>query len=205
MEESQASVTDQALYERCLAGDETAWGYVYQYVLKLCSSPQWRLENEAEDMAQVIVKSLIEKGLQKVEHPENFRRFIKGLTVNRIKDSYKRKEVKYEVCVEDEILEIKARQARAAKSNPGPEHAVLQKYLIEAINKEILNLPDFCQKVMPGYFRYKLGLIESYQELSRNLDLPTGTISSYVYRCLKILRKSKALQAFLQGESNAKL
>lgn len=197
MKNSIAPIEDKTLYERCLAGDEEAWGYVYQYVSRICGYPRWNLGSEAEDAAQSIVKYLIEKGIQKVRQPNRFRSFIKITAINRIKDSYKRKEYKYEVCMEDEIMEIRESETQAPPRNPGPESAVLQKDLIAAINRELLNLPDFCQKVMPAYFRYKLGLIESYEELSAKLDLPSGTISSYVYRCLKKLRSSKELSAFL--------
>lgn len=197
MSETWASIPDHELYERCLAGDESAWRYTYNYVLKVCENPRWHLEGHAEDLAQTIVEFLLTKGLQKVEQPQYFRRFVKVLAINKIKDSFKQKAFKYEICVEDETMEIRAAPQDFVKPNPGPDNTMMQKELIAAISRELLNLPEFCRKVMPGYFRYKLGMIESYQELSHALDLPSGTISSYVYRCLKILKQSKALNAFL--------
>jgi hypothetical protein len=56
----------QDLYGMCLRGDESAWAYIYNYVLTIARSPRFRLREAPEDMAQSIVCHLLEKGIDRL-------------------------------------------------------------------------------------------------------------------------------------------
>lgn len=195
-------LSQEELFERCLQGDEKAWEWVYNYVLSIACWPRWNIRARAEDIAQTIVLFLLEEGLAKVEKPSSFKSFIKRVAISKILDSYKQKEYKHEISgIEIEADDSSRINSTAPNSQEhlNPKNVVLSKDLIHILNKELMQLPLYCQKVLPHYFYMKLGLIESYKELAEKLGDSIGVISSRVSRCLKKLMHSKAIKDYLRS------
>lgn len=77
-------------------------------------------------------------------------------------------------------------------------------YLIDAALKR---LSGVCEKVLREYFKYKIGNYETLKELSSVLQMPVGTVSSHVSRCLPILIEFEEIKTlgkeYLKGDSQS--
>ncbi|MFO8031460.1 MAG: sigma-70 family RNA polymerase sigma factor [Desulfohalobiaceae bacterium] len=197
---SVSDISQKELFELCSQGDERAWEWVYNYVLSISRWPRWNIRFRSEDMAQSIVLFLLEEGLQKVERPESFKFFIKKVAVSKILDSYKSKENKYESDgFEDVYSMIDYSRSHTAQSASVSEETVINKDFIRIVNQELMNLPPYCQKVLPQYFYMKIGLIENYKELAEKIGDSIGVVSSRVSRCLKKLVNSESIKKYFRS------
>lgn len=83
-------IEDEVLYRMCSDGDQKAWQYVFNYILKACSWRKWHLsEEEAEQMAVEIVTEVINKRFRELRRKDQFRYLLGDLTKKRIIDSFK--------------------------------------------------------------------------------------------------------------------
>jgi DNA-directed RNA polymerase specialized sigma24 family protein len=64
---------------------------------------------------------------------------------------------------------------------------------INLVSKLLNNLPEFCRQVVPQYFKYKLGIIETFNELAKIVGSPSGTVSAQLTRCLRRLAEAPEL------------
>ncbi|MEW5914728.1 MAG: RNA polymerase sigma factor [Thermodesulfobacteriota bacterium] len=190
---SSDNISNQELYEMCAAGDESAWEYVYNYVLSVARWPRWGPRESPEDLAQAIVLHLLEKGMRQVRQPAAFRGYIRRVAVNKILDSFKKRipdgprlDAPQGEDDDSPVLEL-------ASPNPDPEAQVMDRDLLAKVGAALLSLPDYCRRVLPQYFRLRLGIIASYQELSKILGSPVGTISAQVRRCLDYVLRQPGL------------
>lgn len=188
-------VGNEDLYAMCQRGDQGAWGHVYGYVLAIARRPQWNLREAPEDMAQSIVLFLLEEGIHKAKEPAAFRGFVKRVAVNKILDSFKKPNPGME-SIHPSSLEGE-RHVDPPSEELGPEETAICRNLMRTISRLLDDLPDYCRKAVPGYFRFRLGMVESYQELSELLGASVGTISAQVKRCMDMLAKCPELRSWL--------
>lgn len=194
----EKNITDEELYEMCLSGDESAWEYLYNHVLQITWWPKWNLRDSQEDLAQSITLFLMDKGIHKVAVKASFRNFVTKVAINKIKDSFKspiimRKSIEDPITTQDgESL-----TAQYTLNDPSPEDVAMDKDLQSLIEKVLKRMPDHCSSVLREYFRYKLGYIEDYNELSTILNRPIGTISAQIKRCLNTFSKQKEIREYL--------
>jgi len=191
---SFSKVPSEDLYGMCLAGEESAWKYVYNYVLSIARWPRWSLRESPEDLAQRIVLFLLETGLAQAREPKAFRGFVRRVAVNKILDHLKSPRP---VCVPigqpDGQDTGPGCPVDPPSDGPALEDHVSMVDLTGAISRALLGLPKYCRRVVPQYFRYRLGLYESYTELARSLGSSVGTVSGQVRRCLNLLAQSREL------------
>ena len=187
------AVPDEDLYGMCVSGEQEAWKYLYNYVLKIC---EWSSIDDPEDMASRVILELIEKALKKVRFRDKFRNFVKVMTKNRIIDSYKsasRQEIPLSGFMkgddEDEpIPEI-------GQTEPDQMERFFRAEVAAIVDGAIARLPAPCQPIIREYLNFKKGLYADYKELSRVLNMPVPTISSSVSRCMKTLVNFKEIQS----------
>lgn len=190
------AISDEDLYGMCVAGDEGAWKYLYNYVNasigKICNRRSWHLKDGHDEMAQVVVVHLIEYGLEMVREKNKFRGFVITVTLNKIRDSFKRPRM-YSL---DEPVRTKEGETVVIDlpdTKPSLEERLWTNDVISIIDNAIEKLPKSCQKRVTEYLKYKLGIYDSYGELSAVLKEPVPTISSSITRCLKILAGFKEI------------
>ncbi len=186
-------VPDRELYLRCCQGEEEAWRYLYGYVLAIARWTRWGLGTLAEDMAQVVLVSLMERGLATVRSADSFRSFVKRTTVNRILDHFRSGEVRFRhrPRASDES-DSGSREPLRHYPDQGP--AVDQQV---AVRRDLARwmgllevLPGYCKGVLRAYMEYRLGLLESYRDIARQLGRPLNTVSVQIKRCLEQLRRA---------------
>jgi RNA polymerase sigma factor (sigma-70 family) len=192
-------VTDEDLYGMCSSGDENAWEYLFNYVLRICEWKKWTLKDQPEEMAQSILFHLIDKAMEKVKYRDKFRNFVKMTAINRIKDSFKDPTLKHRP------LEKKIKSSKGEEfvpdypdDTPSQDMLFIRFEIVSIVDSAIEKLPSHCRKVVKEYLNFKIGLYESYAELSKVLKLPIPTISSKVSRCLAILIEFKEIKQLKQ-------
>lgn len=184
-------VSDRELYLRCLQGDEEAWGYLFGYVLSITRWGRWGLGDRAEDIAQTVVLSLMERGLDQVRQADSFRSFVKRTTVNRVLDHFRSGEVRFRSRPRPSADDDPSR-AEPLRNVPDGSLAVDER---AAIRRDLRRwkglveaLPSYCKSVLAAYMDYRLGLLESYREIARRVGRPLNTVSVQIKRCLERLR-----------------
>jgi len=192
-----AKVSDSDLFEMCLRGEEEAWAYVYNLVLGICRWPRWNLRDSAEDLAQAIVLFLLEKGLKECREKPSFRAFVRKVAVNKILDSFKtpsrlwKRKWASATSPQADITD------RLPSTDPLPEDVLMKKAAFEIVQRVFEKIPRMCREVLTEYFRYKMGFYESYNELSKVLHRPIGTISAQVRRCLDQFSSHKDIRSLI--------
>ena len=192
------AISDEDLYEMCIQGDEDAWQYVYNYILIICKWGKWDLRDEPEELAQQITLHLLEKGLKKAREKMKFRNFIKVMTINKIKDSFKGTIM---TSLEETVKNKKGEEFVPEHTHPQKTHdiSIMNIQMVVVVREAITKLSQECQRVVNEYLNYKMGEYKDYTELSRVLGMPVPTISSLVRRCLDkllSLKEIKSLKAF---------
>lgn len=182
----------------CLSGDESAWGYIYNFILQITRWPKWDLRDAPEDLAQSITLFLMEEGIHKVRIKSSFRSFVKKVAVNKILDSFKTTTA-VKKSLDDPITAHNGESltAQYPMNSSSPEEIAMGKDLLETIGRVLKRMPDYCASVLREFFNYKLGYIEDYSELSTILNRPIGTISAQIRRCLNLLSKQKEIRDYL--------
>jgi RNA polymerase sigma factor (sigma-70 family) len=178
------AVSDADLYGMCLAGEEGAWRYLYNYILTVCRWKKWDLP-DYEEMAQQITLHVIEKAIKKAKEKDKFRGFIKKTAVNKIKDSFKIKLLRG-APIERFIVDKNGKELILEMRDPKPtqEKVFMDLEVVSVIDTAIRKLPRPCQRVVQEYLKYKMGLYEDYRELSKVLKMRVPTVSTKVRRCI---------------------
>ncbi|OQW98151.1 MAG: hypothetical protein BWK74_05275 [Desulfobacteraceae bacterium A6] len=187
------NLPDEDLYGMCLAGDEDAWKYLYNYILKICE--WWRI-SYPEDMASKVTEELLKGRIGTLRKKDRFRYFVKLLTQSRIKDylkSAQRREVSiYKSSKDSNDEEIERQECR---SKPDQIERLNCMEVMSIVDQAVEKLSEICRRVIREYLKFKIGLYEDYRELSQVLGMSVPNISSRVTRCMKILVGFKEIES----------
>ncbi len=187
------ALPDEDLYGMCLAGDEKAWQYLYNYVLQICAC--WHL-SRPEHMAGDVIFELLERRLGTIQKKDRFLYFVKLLTQSRIKDHLKSAQAReipiYKPAEENGKEEI---DPRAGCHAPDQLEKLNCMEIAAIVDQALEKLSGICRRVVREYLNFKLGLYENYQELSRILGMSIPNISSRVNRCMKTLVGLQEIQS----------
>ncbi|MFQ5895742.1 MAG: RNA polymerase sigma factor [Nitrospinota bacterium] len=179
------------LYRRCREREEAAWGYVYRYALQVARSGAASLEGIGpEDVAQEVVLSLMEGGLDSVQEPAAFKGFIRQATAHRVIDYHRaaRRRSTLPLDPPAEGGDEPSAAPQLASQGPSPEEALMVRDRLVLCKEIIRSLDARCREVLPPYFQLRaLGL--KIREIAQRLNRPEGTLSSLVHRCLMKLRR----------------
>ena len=184
---------DADLYGMCLAGDEKAWEYIYNYIILFC---KYQGFNSPEDMASKVVIELIEGGLETVKKQDRFRYLVKLRAQSRIKDYVKSAQARevsiFKKTEDDDEIVI---DPRAGFHKPTQLENLHCMEVMVIVDQAVEKLAGMCRRVIREYLNFKLGFYEDYQELSRVLEMSVPNISSRVNRCMKTLIGFKEIQS----------
>jgi RNA polymerase sigma factor (sigma-70 family) len=191
------TVPDKDLYEMCMNGDEGAWQYMYNFILTICKWGKWNLRDEPEDLAQEITTYLIEKAFKKVSNKHKFKNFVKIMTINKIKDSFKIPKMQ---SIDKPIRNKRGEEFTPEYADPGPlqDSFIFNLQVVSIIDTAVRKLSQDCQKIITEYLKFKTGSYKDYKELSKVLRMSVPTISSSVRRCLNKLVEVKEVKSLKQ-------
>ena len=175
-------MTDIALIEACLAGDQEAFAelitryknLVYSLILRKTKDSE-----EANDLAQdVFIK--VYKNLHAYSPEYKFSTWVIRITTNHIIDQY-RKNKQETVPIEDHAHELVA-----TGTSGSPEAVYIKREQTRRINKIVENLPAMYK--IPIVLYHQQGL--SYQEISDIIGEPLSKVKNRIFRGRKLLKDS---------------
>jgi RNA polymerase sigma-70 factor (ECF subfamily) len=186
-----APATDMdALIERCLGGDQTAWEQIVRQHWRKVFNLAYKFvgrHDEAEDLTQDIFLKIF-KALHTFDRRANFQTWLISISRNLCIDHYRsvRKE-----------RETMAREVDAANLTPvsrerGPHGELEQIDLRQLIRQGLAELPPALKEAVVLRDLQEL----SYHEIAEKLRLPEGTVKSRINRGrLELARQLRRLQA----------
>ena len=167
------TLTDSQLVQRCREGDPQAWNALVErfsrYVYAICAQGFRLGEQDAEDVFQEVFTRVYAK-LDTLRDDSAVRPWIAQLTRRLCLDTIASRTREQPA---DEIL------------TPAQEQTLEEVDEAFDVREAVLGLPDSCQEVLDRFFARD----ESYRTISRELELPAGTIASRISRCLRQLRE----------------
>lgn len=171
-EKGAGAATDIELVRRCRAGDDGAWGALVErysrYVYAIATQGFRLSPADAEDVFQEVFTRIFTR-LDTLRDESALRPWIAQLTRR--------------VCLD--TIAASGRDQPAGDVVEDIGSASLDD-LDEAfaVREAMSGLPEACREVLDRFFTRD----ESYRTISRELDLPAGTIASRISRCLRTLR-----------------
>jgi len=167
------TLTDAELVQRCRAGDADAWNELVErfsrYVYAICTQGFRLAPADAEDVFQEVFTRVYTR-LDTLRDDSALRPWIAQLTRRLCLDAI----------------------AASGRVQPVEEVAIERREstLDElddafAVREALTELSEPCQEMLDRFFARD----ESYKTISRDLDLPAGTIASRISRCLRRLRE----------------
>ena len=178
---------DLKIIESCLLGNTQIFSLLIDNYKSMVYNLAYRMSNsphEAEDISQ----EAFMRAYQSLAHfnpSYKFSTWLYQITLNIIRDKYKKKEIDYvslDTPVETDDSEFYHQPADLTNS---PEQIISQKENLQTIQQAIYSLPLKYREVI--VLRYLQDL--SYIEISNILKLPSGTVKIRLYRAREQLRK----------------
>lgn len=178
---------DLKIIESCLLGNTQMFSRLIDNYKNMVYNLAYRMSNnphEAEDISQEAFLHAYQS-LAAFNPSYKFSTWLYQITLNIIRDKYKKKEIDYvslDTPLEAEDSEF---YRQPADSTNNPEQIISQKENLRAIQQAILSLPLKYREVI--VLRHLQDL--SYIEISNILKLPTGTVKVHLYRAREQLKK----------------
>ena len=178
---------DLKIIESCLLGNTQMFSrlidnyknMVYNLAYRMSNNPQ-----EAEDISQEAFLHTYQS-LARFNPSYKFSTWLYQITLNIIRDKYKKKEIDYvslDTPVETDDSEF---YHQPVDLTHNPEQIIAQKENLRTIKQAIYSLPLKYREVI--VLRHLQDL--SYIEISNILKLPQGTVKVHLYRAREQLKK----------------
>ena len=178
---------DLKIIESCLLGNTQIFSRLIDNYKNMVYNLAYRMSNsphEAEDISQEAFMRAYQS-LARFNPSYKFSTWLYQITLNIIRDKFKRKEIDYvslDTPVETDDSEFFPQPADFTNN---PEQIITQKENIQAIQQAILSLPLKYREVL--VLRHLQDL--SYIEIANILKLPKGTVKIRLYRAREQLKK----------------
>ena len=178
---------DLKIIESCLLGNKQIFSRLIDNYKNMVYNLAYRMSNnphEAEDISQ----EAFLRAYQSLAHfnpSYKFSTWLYQITLNIIRDKYKKKEIDYvslDTPIETNDSEYFPQPADLTNN---PEQIITQKDDLRAIQKAIYSLPLKYREVI--VLRHLQDL--SYIEIANILKLPAGTVKVRLYRAREQLKK----------------
>lgn len=192
---------DRELVERVQAGDEAAFKELFERYHRRAFAVAFGVVKNKQDALDIV-----QDGFIKVHrHIGNFQgsssfytwlyRIVMNLSIDHVRRNKKGKDLDYDDKVRRDSGDIAGDGTLLPSILDGnPRKTVLRKELSEAIQAALDELPEYHRAVI--LLREVEGL--SYEEMSKVLDVPKGTIMSRLFHARK--KMQAALASYLHGD-----
>jgi len=178
---------DLKIIESCLLGNTQIFSRLIDNYKNMVYNLAYRMSNnphEAEDISQEAFLRAYQS-LARFNPSYKFSTWLYQITLNIIRDKFKRKEIDY-VSLDTPVETVDSEFfPQPADFTNNPEQIITQKENIQAIQQAILSLPLKYREVL--VLRHLQDL--SYIEIANILKLPQGTVKIRLYRAREQLRK----------------
>jgi len=180
-------MNDLKIIESCLLGNTQMFSRLIDNYKNMVYNLAYRMSNnshEAEDISQEAFLRAYQS-LARFNPSYKFSTWLYQITLNIIRDKFKRKEIDYtslDAPIETDDSEF---YPQPADSTNDPEQIMAQKENARAVQQAINSLPLKYREVL--VLRHLQDL--SYIEISSILKLPQGTVKVRLYRAREQLKK----------------
>lgn len=194
---------DRAIVHKILSGDLNAFETIVNENQKLVAHVVFKMIHQTADREEVCQDVFIKvyENLKSFEFNSKISTWIARIAYNTCLNYLQKKKLPlYEdLKMGSEDNENEPVSAGFSENiwggNSGPEDKMIQKQTSDHIRKEISLLPVQYRTIVTLYHLDEM----SYQEIGQALNLPEGTVKSYLFRARKML-KEKLLQKFREEE-----
>jgi RNA polymerase sigma-70 factor (ECF subfamily) len=171
-----ASTALEALIQRCLRGDQTAWELIVKQHWRKVFNVAYKFvgkHDEAEDLTQDIFLKIF-KSLDTFDRRANFQTWLISVSRNLCIDHYR------SVRKERETIDrqVDANELTPAAPDAGPIAALEQADRVALLRHALARLPESLRTAVVLRDLQEL----SYQEIADRLHLPEGTVKSRINR-----------------------
>jgi RNA polymerase sigma-70 factor (ECF subfamily) len=166
----------EALIQRCLRGDESAWNTIVQQHRRKIFNVAYKFvgrHEEAEDLTQDILLKVF-KSLDTFDRRANFQTWLISVSRNLCIDHYRK--VRQERQRVDRRVD--ASELSPVSDEPGPMAALEQQDRVVLLREALAALPESLRAAVLLRDIQEL----SYQEIADRLGLPEGTVKSRINR-----------------------
>jgi len=194
-EENVTSATStEALVERCLAGDQTAWEQIVRQHWRKVFNLAYKFvgrHDEAEDLTQDIFLKIF-KALHTFDRRANFQTWLISISRNLCIDHYRSVRKERETMARDVDASLLAPVSRERS----PHGHLEQLDLKDLVRRALAELPPALRQAVVLRDLQEF----SYQEIADQLGLPEGTVKSRINRGrLELARQIRRLQSHGRG------
>ena len=190
-----SQMSEKALIGRALAGDQRAFSSLYQaYQPRILGmvAPRAEDRDEAEDVVQVtLVKAF--QSLGNFRGEAAFSTWLTRIAINVCNSHQRTRWARRERFQEVKDIDTCLRVDRDRVRSDTPEDVVSRKERREIVMNCIQELPQQYREAM--WLRYVKEL--TYLEITRALDVPMGTVKTWLCRGRRILEGEPCIQQFL--------
>ena len=175
------------IIESCLLGNTQIFSKLIDNYKNMVYNLAYRMSNNPHDAEDVSQEAFL-RAYQSLAHfnpSYKFSTWLYQITLNIIRDKYKKKEIDYgslDTPIETDDSEFYHQPADLTNN---PEQIIAQKENLRTIQQAIYSLPLKYREVI--VLRHLQDL--SYIEISSILKLPQGTVKVHLYRARKQLKK----------------
>ena len=171
-----ASTALEALIQRCLRGDQTAWELIVKQHWRKVFNVAYKFvgkHDEAEDLTQDIFLKIF-RSLDTFDRRANFQTWLISVSRNLCIDHYR------SVRKERETIDrqVDANELTPAAPDAGPIAALEQRDRVALLRQALAKLPESLRTAVVLRDLQEL----SYQEIADRLHLPEGTVKSRINR-----------------------
>jgi RNA polymerase sigma factor (sigma-70 family) len=190
MQYDQSRSSDERLVEQCLKGDQEAWSALIDKYKNLIYSIPVKLGmyQDAPDIFQAVCVELL-KELPRLREPRALPKWLMRTCYHRC--LHHRKNAEKQVPLSENEVE---KQLGSDSAPALPEEMLVQLEREQALRTAIAALPARCERIIRMLF-FEIPP-RPYQEISRQLDLATGSTGFIRGRCLSRLRKQLQKMGF---------
>ncbi|MEK8030721.1 sigma-70 family RNA polymerase sigma factor [Ideonella sp. DXS29W] len=185
------SLEDRELVERCRAGDANAWTALVARYQRLVYAIVIRMgldEHVAADVFQAVFEKLVQH-LPKLREPDRLQAWV--VTTAKREGLAARRHGQRQVSMsrpDDESDSRPAEEWDIADDSPGAEQQLDDLQQLHRLRLGLDRLDERCRELLLLVFRDDEERV-GYDEVSRRLNLPVGSIGPTRSRCLGKLRK----------------
>jgi RNA polymerase sigma-70 factor (ECF subfamily) len=178
MSDEQSALPDalEALIQRCLRGDQSAWEAIVKQHRRKVFNVAYKFvgkHDEAEDLTQEIFLKIF-KALDTFDRRANFQTWLISVSRNLCIDHYRSVRKERETIDRD----VDANELTPASPHVSPIAALEQRDRITLLRQALAALPDTLRTAVVMRDLQEL----SYQEIATHLGLPEGTVKSRINR-----------------------
>jgi RNA polymerase sigma-70 factor (ECF subfamily) len=194
---------DRAVVHQILSGDLNAFETIVKENQKLVAHIVFKLVSHAADREEICQDVFIKvyENLKSFEFNSKLSTWIARIAYNTSLNYLQKKKLPLYDDQPSGSDEDEKEPASAAFSenlwggNLGPEQTLIRKQTSEQLRNEIGLLPVQYRTIVTLYHLEEM----SYQEIGQTMNLPEGTVKSYLFRARKML-KEKLLEKFREEE-----